>query len=365
MTSVIAFARRAHFSRQAAQVRRPTGFGLGTACSARVLVPLALVAALSFAPSVHAAGVDPAVATPVQREQAQSIYARGKAKFDKGDYAGALQEFENSLEIIASPNTRLYAARSLEKMGRLVEAYAEYGRTAVEAKEHEHEDGRYAKAGEAATAERNLLTPRLGFLEIKVSNANDQTKLTVGGAEIRRAAWGEAIPVKPGETDVELETPGASPVKSKIIVAAGSRVPLPLDANAPAAGAATPVPPTQPAPESGSNMKWTFPAAIAAGGVAAAGLITFIVAGAISKSTYSDLQQACGNAPCPQSKASEVSAGKTQQTVANVGLVITAVGAVASGVFFALYFTHKDSTPAAPATGVYFGPTELGVRGSF
>lgn len=332
---------------------------------ARALSSFALAVALALAPSARAAGVDPAVATAVQREQAQSIYVRGKTKFDKGDYPGALQEFENSLEIIASPNTRLYAARSLEKMGRLVEAYAEYGRTAVEAKEHEHEDGRYAKAGEAATAERNLLSPRLGFLAVQVSNANDQTKLNVGGAEIRRAAWGEAVPVMPGETDVELDTPGTAPVKSKIIVAAGAHVPLPLDANAPAVGTTVPTVTRPTTPEQPSSMKWTLPAGIAAGGVAAAGLITFVVAGLISKSTYSDLQQACGNAPCPPSKASDVSAGKTQQTVANVGLVITAVGAVASGVFLALYFTHKDSSPAAPATALVLGPSEIGVRGTF
>ena len=112
-------------------------------------------------------------------------------------------------------------------------------------------------------------------------------------------------------------------------------------------------------------MKWTLPAAVVSGGVAVGGLLTFIVAGAISRSTFSDLQQACGSAPCPPSRASDVSAGKTQQTVANVGLAITAVGAVAGGVFLALYFTHKDAAQTAPTTEIVLGPTELGLRTSF
>ncbi len=333
--------------------------------SASVIYSLALAVVLSQAPLAHAAGVDPVVATSVQRDQAQSIYARGKGKFDTGDYPGALKEFQNSLEIIASPNTRLYAARCLDKMHRLVDAYVEYGRTAIEAKEYEHEDGRYAKAADAAVAERKLLLPRLGFLQFKITNANDQTKLTVGGEEIRHAAWGEDVPVMPGEIEVVLDTPGAPPTKSKIIVAAGAHVPLPLDANAPSNGADVLVSTDPAAHAQGSNMKWTFPAAIISGGVAVGGLVTFIVAGALSLSTHSDLDQSCGSAPCPPSKASEVSSGKTQQTVANVGLVITAVGAVASGVFFALYFTHKDAVPAAPAIGIVLGPTQFGLRGTF
>lgn len=41
-----------------------------------------------------------------------------------------------SLDIVASPNTRLYIGRCLRDMGRTVEAYVELGRAAVEAKEH-------------------------------------------------------------------------------------------------------------------------------------------------------------------------------------------------------------------------------------
>ncbi len=311
--------------------------------------------------TAHAAGVDPAVATAVQREQAQSRYVRGKKKFDDNDYPGALEEFHASLEIVASPNARLYAARALQKMGRLVEAYAEFGRTAVEAKEHEHEDGRYAKAGDAAAAERKLLIGKLGFVDIKVSNANDETRLTVGGVDVKPAAWQEPLPVMPGDVDVEVDTPNIAPVRSHAHVAAGAHVALTLDAGASGVTANAPAL-AETSPDAKSSMKWALPATIAAGGVAVAGLITFTVAGALSLGTYSSLKGFCGTAACPPSKASDVSRGQTQQAVANVGLGIAIVGVVATGVFFTLYLTSKD---AHAPTAVYVSPNEVGVRGTF
>src|SRR5579884_1681230 len=97
----------------------------------RWLVPLAL-AAFEMARAVPASadGVLPAAATPVQREQAQSRFLRGKDLLSKKRYDEALSEFRASHEIVASPNTRLEIARCLQGMGKTVEAYAELGRTA-------------------------------------------------------------------------------------------------------------------------------------------------------------------------------------------------------------------------------------------
>lgn len=335
----------------------------------RGLLVLTVCGAIAFglvAPApARAAGVDPSQATAVQREQAQSKYVRGKKKYDDGDYKGAYEEFSGSLEIVASPNARLYAARALERMGRLVEAYAEYGRTAIEAKEHEHEDGRYAKAGEAAAAERNLLAPKLGFLELTISHANDQTKLLVAGDEIRRAGWSEPIPVMPGSVEIEIDSPNVAPVKTQARVDTGKHVQLSLDAGADAAAAPVVVAPPPSPEEKSSENKWLFPVGLGAAGVGVAGVITFAVAGAMSSSTYSDLQKTCGSAPCPASKQDEVSQGKTQQTVANVGLVIGIVGALGGGGLLVWYFTHKSAAASAPTTALAVGPAWLGVRGTF
>ena len=193
-----------------------------------------LLAATLVAIPAHAAGVDPASATAVQREQAQQHFLKGKDRYDRNDMNAALDEFRASLEIVASPNARLYVARTLREMGRLVEAYVELGRTAADAKEHEREDGRYGKAATAALAERDAIAPQIGFVQLTVKNASDTTTVTVGGNAIVRAGCNDPIPVKPGNVDIVVATPGAPPVEKTPTLHAGQKLALEVDANEPA-----------------------------------------------------------------------------------------------------------------------------------
>src|ERR1700733_14473236 len=139
-------------------------------------VLVALVAALPG--RAHADGVLPAVATPVQREQAQARFARGKELLEKKQYEAAMAEFRASHEIVESPNTRLELARCLRALGKLVPAYAEVCRTAVEAKELVAQDNRYQRAFDSATAEREEIEPQLGFVSLTIQNPVDDTKVT-------------------------------------------------------------------------------------------------------------------------------------------------------------------------------------------
>ena len=117
-----------------------------------LLLRLSLAAiALATASPALADGVLPAEASPVQREQAQSRFQRGKDLMTKQSYDQALAEFRASHDIVASPNTRLEIARCLVAMGKLVAAYAEFGRTSIEAKELLGEDKRYQRANDSAT----------------------------------------------------------------------------------------------------------------------------------------------------------------------------------------------------------------------
>src|ERR1019366_1023365 len=118
---------------------------------------------LAQASPARADGVLPAAATAVQREQAQSRFVRGKDLMARQSYDAALVEFRASHDIVSSPNTRLELARCLLAMGKLVDAYAELGRTAIEAKELRAEDNRYQRAYEAASSERAQLQQKLGF----------------------------------------------------------------------------------------------------------------------------------------------------------------------------------------------------------
>jgi hypothetical protein len=326
-------------------------------------------AVIGLAPAARATGVDPAAATAVQREQAQAHFLKGKDLYDKKDFAGALTEFRASLEIVASPNARLYVARSQRELGNLVEAYVEFGRTAADAKEHAREDGRYGKAAEAALAERDAIAPKIGFVMLAVKNANDTTTINVAGSELLRAGWNDPVPVKPGSVDVEAITPGVLPVRKTLDVGAGQKVPLELDAGAPAPVAGSGAT-TLGGTEGGAHVSqrhahpWMLPAAIAGAGVGVAGLLTFTIAGIASNSTYDDLRAKCGTGPCPSTLAGEVSRGKTQQVVANVGLVFGILGVAAGATFFVWWLLPPSHSGSASASLVV-GPSSLGVRGTF
>jgi hypothetical protein len=307
----------------------------------------------------RADGVLLSQATPVQREQAQSRFRRGKELKEKGRNDEAVVEFRASHDIVASPNTRLELARCMRAAGHLVAAYAEFGRTIVEAKELVAEDQRYQRAFDAAGAERAELEPQLGFVILTLENSSEGTRVFVGDEEIRRPAWGEPAPVVAGSTEVRVETPGHVPLTRTVALAAGDKAPFIIDAQSGAPLDARPKVTRSPAQvhDGGSVLRpWAF----VTGGVGVAGFTTFAIFGALAQSSYSNLQSACPGGSCPPSKHGEISSGKADQAVANVGLTIGIVGVAAGGSLFVL--SLPKAIPAS-SVSLLVSPTEVGIGG--
>ena len=327
------------------------------------VLTLALATAGAARPA-YADGVDPAKATPVQRELAQGRFMKGRDLFGQGQFAPALEEFKASHEIVASPNARLYAARCMRELGRLVASYSEFGRASVEAREQTRDDPRYVKTGESADEERKAIAPKLGFATVTITGPDATTTLTVAGESIRRSGWSEPIPLSPGANDVTVETPGRQVLRQSVVVAAGETKAVTFDAGAapalpaadPPGGAVTAVPP--PAAREDRNGLRTM--SFVAGGVGVAGFATFAAFGALSSGKYNDLKTACGG-PCPPSRQSDIDAGKRDQTIANVGLTIGLIGIV-TGV--TLFLVSAPKKPVAAAGFVVF-PTASGLGGTF
>jgi len=326
-----------------------------------LLVALVLASSIFAVPDLASgAGVDPSKATPVQREQAQSRFLKGEKLYAARNYAAAADEFRASHDIVASPNSLLFLARALRQKGDLVAAYAEFDRARVEAKELARDDSRYEKAGAAAATERDALTSKLGFVVVEVERPTDDTTLKIGGDAIRRAGWGEPAPILPGTTTIQVETPGHLPATTSVTVRAGETEHTHLDAlsGAPPEAVKAVAPP---APNSDrANLRT---AAYVAGGVGAAGLVTFVVAGLMNNGTYGNLETACGKGPCPASMNDDISRGKTQQTIANVGLVIGLLGAGAGVTLFVLSQPRKEG--AVRDAHVVLGSSSVALRGSF
>ena len=332
----------------------------------RSSILLATALALSLAASsgvAHAAGVEPAKATPVQREQAQSRFLKGRELYNAKKYDAALVELTASLDIVASPNTRLYVGRCLRELGRTVAAYAELGRAAVEAKELLRDDTRYEKAAQAANDERAALAPKLGFVEVRITHATPETTLKVASDDVRRGGWEEPVPVVPGTATVVVETPGRAPIQEQVNVAAGEHKSVVIDAAPAGATDAIAAAPSDAGPsDTAAKLR---PVMYVTAGLAVVGLATFVIAGAMANGTYSDLKNACGAGPCPPGHDSDISAGKTQQTFANVGLVVFAVSAAATVTLFVVTSPKKTSSPAAASARVTAGPSFVGLQGAF
>jgi hypothetical protein len=325
-----------------------------------VLIALVVVLAGSGA---RAAGVDPETARAPEKAQAQAYFAKARAAFEAGDFARALREARASWEVVASPNARLFISRCLREMGKLAEAYVEYGATMDDAGALARKEPRYAETARAATSERAEVEPRIGKLVVNVERPADDTVVSIQGQPISRAAWATPLAENPGTVLVVVQEGGREMDRKSATVAAGTTQSVSVE------GAPPPPPevaPTTPPPvaEDGKRGAKLRTAAYATAGVGAAGFVLFAVFGALNNSTYGDLESACHAGVCPASKAGEISTGRTEQIVGNVGLGVGIAGVAAGATLFALSFTHGSSMPAKDATtSIVVSPTFVGLRG--
>jgi hypothetical protein len=348
-----------------------------------------LLALLLASSSAQAAGATVSNATQAQKDEALKHFKAGGQASHKRQFTRAVTEYRASLDMVDSPNARLELARALRDGGQSGEAYNEYGRTIDAGKALAAEEARYGKTAEVAMTERSELERKIGFLTVLVEHAPQGATLTVGAAAVSSDSWGKPVPVTPGSVDIVLTAGGAEVARKSMQVSAGETAAASIDGKAPepppaetkpppvATAPTTPqdrleVPPPSdaeiaaarrpppPPPPSGATKLRPF--AYIAGGVGLAGIATFAIFGSMSHSAFNDLQSTC-HGVCPPGHESQISSGRTEQTVANIGLVVGAVG-VAAGVALFIISMPRSAQPSGPSTALVLGPGWLGVRGS-
>ncbi len=332
-----------------------------------------MLAIVLEASTVQASGVNPSEASAVQRVQAQTRFTRGKQFLSTKEYDKALVELRASVDIVASPNTRLLIARTLRDMGRLIESYAEFGRTTVEADELAREDSRYKNAASAAHEERTSLSASLGFVTLELNRADDTTKVRVAGEEIARPAWSMPVPVLPGRAEITVEAAGHPAIRKIVTLVAGQTATVAIDVQteqvtSPSNSIAETTPPvnvkTQPSESTPSALSYktsVHPLVYAGGAVGLAGLATFAIAGSLARSSYNTLEDSCHDRLCAPEMADEITKGKTQQAIANLGLGIGLAGIATS---VTMYFLGGEKKPARDSsTAVVVSPGFVGIRG--
>lgn len=325
----------------------------------------------------------PAAAQPSEKDvqEATFNFKKGSDLFNMKKFEPALEAFRKSYSKVASPNSHLYVARCLQNLGKLTEAYVEFEKTIAEAAERAKTEEKYGPTRDTAQTELKELAAKIALVTVNVTADSPEATLSIAGQDVPRERWGKAYPVMPGAVEVVVSVPSKAPAKESLTLNAGDRREIALGASSSAGtgsgggdtggsdslglGGDTGGD-TDAGKKPGGNRK-LLPFAIAAGGLGVVGFGVFAVAGSMSNSTFSDLEKNCGAGPCPPEFSNDVSKGRTQQTIANVGLIVGAVGIAAAVPLFIFSLTGKKSAESTgdSTTSLVVGPSYAGVRGHF
>jgi hypothetical protein len=195
--------------------------------------------------------------------------------------------------------------------------------------------------------------------------------VTIGDQQVEAAAIGAPVPADPAKLVVTAKASDGSSARAEVTVAAGESQTVELNLVPPSKD--EPPPPAPPPPEpakvvvdtSGKGIPlrtWAY----VAGGVGVAGLATFAIFGSMANSKYNDLSDACHGGPCGPGHDDDISAGKTDQLIANIGLGVGIVGLGAGTALFLM--SGKSQTAEAPSATnlrVNLGVRSVAVQGMF
>ncbi len=281
---------------------------------------------------------------PRPEQNAQQAYERGLHLYDQDHFEEALAVFQASNAAFPSPNSRLYIARCLRELHRLIEAIHEYEGTLRVAQERAQIEARYAPTRLAAADEVVAVRARIGGVRIEVRDAPGESTLQIAGAPIDRTRWNDRIDVLPGPVGVSLAATGFTTAQRDVNVSAGAERRIRLGRLTPRGLTAV----------GGAGI-----ASFVLTGVGVAGTIGFLAA---ATARFNDISQRCGMMPCPANERGAIDEGRTFETLGYVSLGIAAATAVLGTVLIVAETRPRSATRQLEIEVLAGG---LGARGTF
>ncbi len=324
---------------------------------------LTLTLPLVFAHAAAAQEVDDAT-----RAAARRLGSAGVEAYQAHDYATADEKLGRAFRILQAPSLGLWSARTLEKLGKLVEAQERYvkvtqlaivgGDTAVQ-----------KKAQAEAATDLAALAPRVPVIVVQLEGASrSDVTLTIDGNAVSTELVGEAWPVNPGSHHV-LGVRGAERREEDVVIAESERkstvlrfgspsTVAPPPASAASAASAQPLPQSAARDSSVGSSQRTIGWATL--GVGAAGIAIGSIAGVVALIDRGGLD-GCSGTSCPTGAQGKVDSYNTMRTVSSIGFI--AGGALAAtGIAFLL--TAPGATPSSN-TALVILPNAAAIRGTF
>jgi hypothetical protein len=298
-----------------------------------------------------------AQASAGDKAAAESLFDRGLSLMRDGKFQEACETLEQSQSIERGLGTMLYLAECYEKLGRTASAWALFREAASEARA----SGQTARADTGASRAA-ALEPKLSRLTVQVDPKNliAGFELLRDGQPVGRGLYGVAVPVDPGEHQLEARAPGRMPWSSVERVGANAdsvtaSVPelLPDTSAPPAAeqlpktgGAAVDLA-AAPTPTGKSSVQRTAGLVAGGAGVVAIGVGAFFGARAMSKND--DAKEHCVGNRCDEEGADLTEDAQSAATLANV-FVIGGAALAATGVVLYLTAPTEEAPAAALST---------------
>ncbi len=180
-----------------------------------------------------------AMAQGSEKAAARSMALEGLERFKAKEFAKALDLFSRAHSLVGAPTTGLWKARSLEKVGRWVEATELY-LDVVETDLDDDADPRWLKAVDQARTERAALLPRVPKIRIEISgDGASVAKVSIDGRTVPSALLGVSQPIDPG-THLVVAKHASARVEKRVTLRPGERTDAELSIAALEPGAAAP-----------------------------------------------------------------------------------------------------------------------------
>jgi len=300
---------------------------------------------------------------------ARSIAVTGREAFNAGDYETAVTLFRRAYTLYPAPTVVLYEARSLEKLGQLLEASEAYTRT-TQIPVNPGAPAQFAEAVAAARQEGRLLLGRIPTLTLKlegVSAEDADLRVAINGSAITPAQLGQARRLNPGKYRVVGSLGSERTDEASAVLQAGQHLIVVLDLTDPSVAA------TVKRTGAGSNEGRDSTAsgstpliAYVAGGVGLAGIGVGVVTGLMANAKHADAVTECTQGRCVEGSdgPATVDAFRTLRTASTVSYGIGAAG-VAAGVVLWLTASDAPETSQGHALEPWVTAHTAGLRGTF
>ena len=321
---------------------------------ARLIAACIVVATSSLVAKRAAADV-----SPEDQALATTLFKEARALLEAGKVSEACPKLVESQRLYPAGGTLLNLAVCHERDGKTATAWAEFR----EARLIAERDGRSDRL-DLVDEHMKTLEPKLSKLVITVPSTADVADVEVRAdeREVRRAAWGTAIPVDPGDHVIEAVAPGKKRWRTQVTVLPDADVKSVIvpdweDEVGPAPPPVTPPPVTPPGALRPAPPDRT--AALVVGGVGVASLAFGSYFGLRAIAKHNDSQDACTTNPC--SRAS-LDLSDSAKTFADVSTVTFAVGLAAIGVGVYLWLSNHEQRPLPAALAPGRGTLDLSAR---